>query len=199
MCEDIQVQNDRTVRDATGKLYQYAYGENNYDATKTVPINGTPQVCDVSRLANKLNMMFEEGITLPEKKTEPEIILEPIEENKQETKEKKKLIEKIVDLVPDSVVDESWGIDVLQKKLDELELDEEEKDNYTYSAGDEDEEGNIYSGDEEEKESGEERSDSEAEDTEDDEDESSETESTIEEVEEEEYEEPEEVGYEDYE
>jgi hypothetical protein len=128
VCEDIQVQYDRTVRDATGKLYQYAYGENNYDATKTVLVNGVPQICDIKRLADRLNMSFEEGFEIPEIQTEPEIKTEIIEENKQETKEKKKIIDKIIELVPNSVVDETWDIETLQKRLDTLELEDAEEE-----------------------------------------------------------------------
>ena len=68
ICEDIKIQYDRTVRDVTGKIYQFAYGNDNYNPIKTIRVNGAPQVCNISRLASKLNTCFEEGIS--ETKTE---------------------------------------------------------------------------------------------------------------------------------
>lgn len=67
VCEDIQVKYDQTVRDTTGKIYQFCYGENNYDPTKTVKVNNSQQVCDIYRMADRLNKNFENGI---EKKIE---------------------------------------------------------------------------------------------------------------------------------
>jgi len=59
VCEDIQIQYDQTVRDTTGKIYQFAYGENNLDATKTVKVNNSQQICDIQRIAEKLNSSYE--------------------------------------------------------------------------------------------------------------------------------------------
>lgn len=60
ICEDIQVKYDGTVRDATGKIYQFAYGGNGLDPTQTVKVDGQQQVCDIRRLVNRLNKKFEQ-------------------------------------------------------------------------------------------------------------------------------------------
>lgn len=57
--EDVKVQYDGTVRDSTGKIFQYAYGENGYDPANTVAVKGLQQVCDVARLVNRLNVEVE--------------------------------------------------------------------------------------------------------------------------------------------
>lgn len=59
LTEDIKVQNDRTVRDITGKLYQFSFGDTGIDPTCTVKVAGEQEVCDVSRLVTKLNMKHE--------------------------------------------------------------------------------------------------------------------------------------------
>lgn len=58
-CEDIQVQYDGTVRDATKKIYQFSYDGTNLDPTKTVKVRGKQQVCDIGRLADRLNKTYE--------------------------------------------------------------------------------------------------------------------------------------------
>lgn len=60
LCEDIQVQYDGTVRDTGGNIYQLSYGENSWDPCQTVKVNGKQEVCDVSRLINRLNAEYEE-------------------------------------------------------------------------------------------------------------------------------------------
>jgi len=62
VCEDIRIQYDQTVRDPMGKIYQFCYGENGYDATKTVRVDNNPVSCDVSRLIDRLNTSYELGI-----------------------------------------------------------------------------------------------------------------------------------------
>ena len=59
LTEDIKVQYDGTVRDVTGKIYQLAYGDNGLDPCKTVKVNGKQQVCDITRMVNRLNSNFE--------------------------------------------------------------------------------------------------------------------------------------------
>lgn len=54
--EDITVKYNGTVTDSSGAKIQLCYGDNGYDPTKTVFINGDSQCCDVSRIVNKLNM-----------------------------------------------------------------------------------------------------------------------------------------------
>jgi DNA-directed RNA polymerase beta' subunit len=57
--EDIQVRYDGTVRNTTGSIFQFAYGEDGFDPACTVPVNGEPQCCNVSRIVDKLNMKRE--------------------------------------------------------------------------------------------------------------------------------------------
>ena len=71
--EDIQVQYDGTVRDHTGKIYQFCSGENAYDPSRTVKVNGKDQVCDVGRLVNMLNMEVESKDIKEELKEEPKM------------------------------------------------------------------------------------------------------------------------------
>ncbi len=59
LTEDIVVKHDGTVRDITGKIYQLTYGEHGIDPTTMVKVNGTQEVCDVSRIVGKLNMKYE--------------------------------------------------------------------------------------------------------------------------------------------
>ena len=59
LTEDIKVQHDGTVRDVTGHIYQMSYGDDGFDPTCTTKVNGNQEVCDVSRLVSKLNMLHE--------------------------------------------------------------------------------------------------------------------------------------------
>jgi hypothetical protein len=128
VCEDIQVQYDQTVRDATGKIYQFAYGDDNYDPIKTVRVNGQVSPCDIARLAERLNTSFECGITEDEDDTGPEItgaIAEPflniVQNTNKISPEKQKLIDKIRKNNPDSVIDEDWTVSELRQHLQAME------------------------------------------------------------------------------
>ena len=57
--EDQTVQEDGTVRDASGQVYQFSYGEDNLDGAETVVKKGVPVVCDIVRMAQKLNGQYE--------------------------------------------------------------------------------------------------------------------------------------------
>jgi|TARA_B110000259_G_C14029167_1_gene405997 DNA-directed RNA polymerase beta' subunit len=59
LTEDMRIQQDQSVRDVSGKIYQIAYGDNGFDPTCTVKVDGKQQMCDVSRICNKLNMNHE--------------------------------------------------------------------------------------------------------------------------------------------
>jgi len=61
LTEDIKIQNDGTVRDITGHIYQMAYGDDGLDPTNTVKVNGNQEACDIGRLINKLNMEYMES------------------------------------------------------------------------------------------------------------------------------------------
>jgi DNA-directed RNA polymerase subunit A' len=60
LTEDIKIQNDGTVRDATGHIYQIVYGENGSDPSCTVKVNGEQEICDISRMVAKLNLQEED-------------------------------------------------------------------------------------------------------------------------------------------
>ena len=128
VCEDIQVQYDQTVRDATGKIYQFAYGDDNYDPIKTVRVNGQVSPCDIARLVERLNTSFECGITEDEDDTGPEItgaIAEPflniVQNTNKISPEKQKLIDKIRKSNPDTVIDEDWTVSELRQHLQAME------------------------------------------------------------------------------
>ena len=59
MGEDIKVDNDTTVRNSRGFIYQFQYGDDGLDGSQTVVKQGEPTVCDVSRLVGKLNLESE--------------------------------------------------------------------------------------------------------------------------------------------
>jgi hypothetical protein len=59
LTEDIKVQYDGTVRDSTGKILQMAYGEDDVDPSHTVKVGSEQEICDVSRIVEKLNMLHE--------------------------------------------------------------------------------------------------------------------------------------------
>lgn len=57
--EDLQVQYDGTVRNASGNIIQFMYGNDNLCGSKSVLKSGNPIVCDVERLADRLNCQYE--------------------------------------------------------------------------------------------------------------------------------------------
>ena len=59
LTEDMKIQQDSSVRDVSGKIYQIAYGGNGFDPTCTVKVDGKQQMCDISRICDKLNMKHE--------------------------------------------------------------------------------------------------------------------------------------------
>lgn len=59
LTEDINVQYDGTVRDHTGRIYQYIYGDNNIDPIKTTKVRGIQQFCNIARIVSRLNTRHE--------------------------------------------------------------------------------------------------------------------------------------------
>ena len=57
--EDIQVRYDGTVRNTQGNIFQMAYGDDGFDASKMVKVNGNVELCDISRLTERLNTEHE--------------------------------------------------------------------------------------------------------------------------------------------
>ena len=63
LTEDIKIQNDGTVRDTFGNIYQIAFGETGFDPTCTVKVGEEQEACDISRLVNRLNMEHEDKMS----------------------------------------------------------------------------------------------------------------------------------------
>ena len=57
--EDLQVQYDGTVRNASGSIIQFNYGGDGFDGSNTVIVDNKPQICDVSRLVDRINLKYE--------------------------------------------------------------------------------------------------------------------------------------------
>lgn len=57
--EDIAIKYDGTVRDNGETIFQFKYGNDGLDPTKTVIVNGKPQICNVSRLIDRINQKYE--------------------------------------------------------------------------------------------------------------------------------------------
>jgi DNA-directed RNA polymerase beta' subunit len=58
--EDIQVKYDRTVRNSVGSIIQFAYGEDHLSGAHTLIHHDEPILCDVERLAHRLNTQYEQ-------------------------------------------------------------------------------------------------------------------------------------------
>jgi RNA polymerase Rpb1, domain 5 len=130
VCEDIQVQYDGTVRDATGKIYQFAYGDTGMDPTKTVKVDGIQQICDISRIVTRLNATIEEEPESDDEKKEVKVI--------QHSSAKTKLIKKIRTDFPKEIIDESLDIRRLRQRLQTLQLTNESSDDESDSDSDSD-------------------------------------------------------------
>lgn len=59
LTEDIRIQYDGTVSDTLGRKYQTAYGDLGYDPSMMVKVDGKSEVCNIERLANRLNFNYE--------------------------------------------------------------------------------------------------------------------------------------------
>ena len=59
LTEDIKIQHDGTVRDDTGRIYQFVYGDTGYDPSKLVKVQGESNICDISRIITRLNRETE--------------------------------------------------------------------------------------------------------------------------------------------
>jgi DNA-directed RNA polymerase beta' subunit len=59
MTEDIKVQYDGTVRDEQGRIYQFVFGEDGMDASRTMKVQGGQEPMDITRMVNRLNMKHE--------------------------------------------------------------------------------------------------------------------------------------------
>jgi DNA-directed RNA polymerase beta' subunit len=59
IAEDIQIHYDNTVRNSTNSIIQFAYGDNAMDPTQTVVMKDQLHICNVQRIAERLNYNFE--------------------------------------------------------------------------------------------------------------------------------------------
>ena len=59
MGEDIKIENDSTVRNSRGYIYQFQYGDDGLDGSSTIIKEEEPSICDISRLVDKLNLECE--------------------------------------------------------------------------------------------------------------------------------------------
>jgi len=55
IAEDIQVRYDNTVRNSTNSIIQFVYGENGMDPIQSVVLQDKPNICNISRIATRLN------------------------------------------------------------------------------------------------------------------------------------------------
>jgi hypothetical protein len=55
IAEDIQVKYDGTVRNSSGNIIQFAYGENFLNPVHSMFINGNGVPCNISRIIKKFN------------------------------------------------------------------------------------------------------------------------------------------------
>lgn len=106
--EDMQIRYDGTVRDMSGMVCQFSYGETGWDASQTVKVGGDQEICDVSRIVQQLNAQREMKVTKVKKGSK---------------KEKNSLIEKIKQINSNSVVDEHWSTKELRIRLDAMQIE----------------------------------------------------------------------------
>lgn len=140
VCEDIQIQYDGTVRDASGKIYQFVYGENNYDATKTIRLDNEPAVCDVGRLVDKLNLACQLGTLDREEEFNPSGFVNPprvsITRQTDDSEEQRIWIDRIKQIDPECKLNDQTSIKELKQYWRQLreedknydEAQEEDKD-----------------------------------------------------------------------
>jgi DNA-directed RNA polymerase beta' subunit len=178
ICEDIQVQYDQTVRDNSKKVYQYAYGNNYYDATKTVLVDGVPQCCDISRLVKRLDESEEkddEESEDEESNDEVCLELEEIVEVKVAKPVEKRPLKSCLKTSKKKEKEEESE----DKEESEDEGDEEDKDDLTSDSEDEIPDINVEEGAEEAVDEGVEEGKNEEEDSENDLDSESEDEDKV--------------------
>lgn len=59
--EDVQVRYDGTVRNTSGSIFQWAYGEDGFDRSATIVKNDKAIPMDIQRLADRVNLEVENG------------------------------------------------------------------------------------------------------------------------------------------
>ena len=72
LTEDIKINYDGTVRDVTGNIFQISYGEMGLDPISTTKVKSQQQICDISRLINRLNLKHENVLKKKKSKDDDE-------------------------------------------------------------------------------------------------------------------------------
>lgn len=108
--EDCAVKYDGTVRDATSRIFQMAYGNDHLDPSKTAKVNGTQQITNISRIAEQLNFRYERGLELQQQESPWSICSE------------------IVSSEPDPNQDESISEDENESDIDDDDDDQNDTD-----------------------------------------------------------------------
>ena len=62
LTEDLKINHDGTVRDIKGQIYQICYGENNLNPINTIKVNNDQQICNISRIIDRLNNSYKDSI-----------------------------------------------------------------------------------------------------------------------------------------
>ena len=57
--EDVAIKYDGTVRNNMESIIQFKYGDDGLDPTKTIIVDQKPQICNVARLAERINLSYE--------------------------------------------------------------------------------------------------------------------------------------------
>ena len=127
--EDIVISHEQMVSDTNGRIFQFTYGENQLDSTKTIPVDGVSQVCNIAHIVDRLNTRVELG--LPEEWSSE---LEPLIEFREEKEEHK---EGVAAGEEEGDQEEEEG-DQEEEEGDQEEGDQEEGDQ---EEGDQEEEG----------------------------------------------------------
>lgn len=171
--ENIFVSNDGIVKDNSGKIYQFVYGENGFDPIKVLKVNGILQFCNISRLISKLNTDFEHKTLNLKKNIGPVIKIEEIKRNEGE--EKMILINRIKNEFSFKDVSFDWNLEKLKELvlfLEEKNRKEEESEGEIEDDGEESDIEDEEDSNEESEEEGEEEDDGEEGDIEDEENDS---------------------------
>ena len=128
--EDMQIQYDGSVRNASGFIYQCSYGYDGMDTKHTVKVKDDIEICDISRIVDKLNMeveiqedsnkveeVIEEKTEEPKKKSKKDKKVEEVVEEKVEEPKKKSKKDKKVEEVVEEKIEEAKKKSKKDKKL----------------------------------------------------------------------------------
>jgi DNA-directed RNA polymerase beta' subunit len=155
--EDVIVGYDGTVKDSNN-VYQLAYGDNGYDPLRTVRINGKskPEIVNINRLVNKLNLCHENGVKETKEfiRKEPSFHVKEIKKVRKDTEGKEK------EMKEKEEKEEKERDDKERKEREEKEDEdfEDEEDDFEDEESEDDEESeNEENEEKEEKEENEEK------------------------------------------